>query len=173
VPRHNVDCIIDIKDHSAANNSAPDIDESIVEADDLAQRRRILPARDGRLRAEVLAMSGRRPQATFRRDPSHVAHRSPIILGAPPRWRGAGYPPLTPRSEENGPHRTRLGFSCAKQMAGGSWVGYLLSWRATKINALQRCFSWPKEEERREALKSSKVLRRNKQVILLRGKVAL
>jgi hypothetical protein len=55
-----------------------------------------------------------------------------------------------------------------------------------KINALQRksrsrkeecqqrlCFSWPKEEERREALKSSKVLRRNKQVILLRGKVAL
>jgi len=35
------------------------------------------------------------------------------------------------------------------------------------------CFSRPKDEERREALKSSKVLRRNKQVILLRGKVAL
>jgi hypothetical protein len=84
VPRHNVDCIIDIKDHSASNNSAPDIDESIVEADDLAQRLRILPARDGRLRAEVLAMSGRRPQASFRRDPSHTSlTRSPIILGAP------------------------------------------------------------------------------------------
>jgi hypothetical protein len=119
-----------------------------------------------------------RCRAGDRRQPSDAIPRtsltrSPIILGAPPRWRGAGYPPLTPRSEENGPHRTRLGFSCAKQMAGGSWVGYLLSWRATKINALQRCFSWPKEEERREALKSSKVLRRIKQVILLRGKVAL
>ena len=58
MPRHNIDCIIDIKDHSASNNSAPDIDESIVEADDLAQRLRILPARDGRLRAEVLADVG-------------------------------------------------------------------------------------------------------------------
>jgi hypothetical protein len=58
VPRHNIDYIIDIKDHSASNNSAPDIDESIVEADDLAQRLRILPARDGRLRAEVLADVG-------------------------------------------------------------------------------------------------------------------
>jgi hypothetical protein len=90
VPRHNVDRIIDIKDHSAANNSAPDIDESIVEADDLAQRRRILPARDGRLRAEVLAMSGRRPQATFRRDPSHVAHTVADNTRRPPtlarRW---------------------------------------------------------------------------------------
>ena len=57
-PRHNIDCIIDIKHHSASNNSAPDIDEFIVEADDLAQRLRILPARDGRLRAEVLADVG-------------------------------------------------------------------------------------------------------------------
>jgi hypothetical protein len=50
------------------------------------------------------------------------------------RW----VPAFDAASEENGPHRTRLGFSYAKQMAGGSWVGYLLSWRATKINALQR-----------------------------------
>jgi hypothetical protein len=158
-------------------------------------------------------MSGRQPQASFkagiepepievvavrvaavrsptrsphtiaeRRDPSYVAHTVADILGArrlARRW----VPAFDAASEENGPHRTRLGFSYAKQMAGGSWVGYLLSWglpRSTLCSdnpeeeCQQRlCFSWPKEEERREALKSSKVLRRNKQVIPLRGKVAL
>ena len=80
-----------------------------------------------------------RPPHTIaeRRDPSYVAHTVADILGArrlARRW----VPAFDAASEENGPHRTRLGFSYAKQMAGGSWVGYLLSWRATKINALQR-----------------------------------
>ena len=107
-------------------------------------------------------MSGRRPQASFkagiepepievvavrvaavrsptrsphtiaeRRDPSYVAHTVADLLGArrlARRW----VPAFDAASEENGPHRTRLGFSYAKQMAGGSWVGYLLSWRATQ-----------------------------------------
>ena len=113
-------------------------------------------------------MSGRRPQASFKagiepepievvavrvaaaRSPTRSPRTSPsgaiprtsltrsLMYYAPAGWRGAAFPPSTPLSEENGPHRTRLGFSCAKRMAGGSWVGYLLSWRATKINALQR-----------------------------------
>ena len=106
-------------------------------------------------------MSGRRPQASFKagiepesievvavrvaavRSPTRSPRTSPSgaiprtsltrspIYYVPACWRGAGFPP-TPLSEENGPHRTRLGLSCAKRMAGGSWVGYLLSRRATQ-----------------------------------------
>ena len=53
---HNVDRIIDIQHHRPRRlrvAPAPDVDECVSEADDLAQRRCILPARDGRLRAEV------------------------------------------------------------------------------------------------------------------------
>lgn len=106
--------------------------------------------------------SGRRPQASFKAgiepEPNEVvavrvaAARSPTrsprtspsgaiprtsltrspIYYAPACWRCAGFPRSTPLSEESPPHRTQLGRPCAKQMAGGSWVGYLLSWRATQ-----------------------------------------
>ena len=58
---HNVDRVVDVQDHRPGRlrvAPAPDVDECVGEADDLAQRRRILPARDGRLRAEVTAGVG-------------------------------------------------------------------------------------------------------------------
>ena len=60
-----------------------------------------------------------------RRDPSHVAHTVADILGArrlARRW----VPAFDAASEEMDHIKRGWDFSCAKQMAGGSWVGYLL-----------------------------------------------
>jgi hypothetical protein len=70
---HDVDRVVDVQQDGPrrlAITLAPDINECVSEANDLAQRRRILPARDGRLRAQVLAAVG---QASARQLESRVA----------------------------------------------------------------------------------------------------
>jgi hypothetical protein len=70
---HNVDRVVDVQHHRLGRllvAPAPDIDEGVAEVDDFAQRRRILPARDGRLRAEVPAGVG---QASARQLEGRVA----------------------------------------------------------------------------------------------------
>ena len=70
---HNVDRVINVQDHGLGRllvAPAPDIYECVGEADDLPQRRRILRARDGRLRAEVPAGVG---QASTRQLEGRVA----------------------------------------------------------------------------------------------------
>jgi hypothetical protein len=72
VAMHDVDRIIDVQHHRSGRllvAPAPDIDEGIGETDDFPQRWGILPARDGRLRAEVPAGVG---QASARQLESHV-----------------------------------------------------------------------------------------------------
>ena len=55
---HNVERVVDVQNHRDGRllvTPAPDIDQCVGEADDLPQRRRILPARDGGLRAQIRA----------------------------------------------------------------------------------------------------------------------
>src|SRR6202040_4348558 len=64
---HNINRVVDVQDNRPRwllVTSAPDIDQSISKADDLPQRRRILPARDSRLRAKITA--GSRPHASLK-----------------------------------------------------------------------------------------------------------
>jgi len=58
---HNVNRIVDVQHHRLGwlpVTAAPDVHECVGEEDDFPRRRRILPARDGRLRAEVPAGVG-------------------------------------------------------------------------------------------------------------------
>ena len=70
---HDVDRVVDVQHHRPRRlrvAPAPDVDERVGEADNLAQRRRILPARDGRLRAQVRPAVG---QASARQLEGRVA----------------------------------------------------------------------------------------------------
>jgi hypothetical protein len=65
---HNVDRVIDIQHHGPGRllvTPAPDIDQGIGEADDLAQRWCILPTRDSWLRAEVRSAVGQPTASKF------------------------------------------------------------------------------------------------------------
>jgi hypothetical protein len=58
---HDIDRIIDVQHHRLGRlpvAPAPDVDECVGEADDFPRCRRVLPARNGRLRAEVPAGGG-------------------------------------------------------------------------------------------------------------------
>ena len=61
---HDIERIVDVQNHRGGRlrvASAPDIDQRIGEPDDLFQRRRVLPARDGGLRTQIGARIGKPP----------------------------------------------------------------------------------------------------------------
>jgi hypothetical protein len=84
---HNIDRVVDVQDNRPGwllATPAPDIDQGVGQADDLAWRRRILPARNGRLRAEVTA-AVRQPSAGQLQGPKTITS---VLRGMP----AAGHP---------------------------------------------------------------------------------